>query len=43
MIRQASAARSGQAIDFASLDAHLKETETEVRASFERIIGKLPQ
>jgi [glutamine synthetase] adenylyltransferase / [glutamine synthetase]-adenylyl-L-tyrosine phosphorylase len=34
-------ARAGDLPDFASLDAHLKETEGEVRASFERLIGKM--
>lgn len=32
-------ARASELPDFASLDAHLKDTETDVRASFERIIG----
>lgn len=35
-------ARAGDLPDFASLDAHLKETEVAVRQSFERLIGKVP-
>jgi [glutamine synthetase] adenylyltransferase / [glutamine synthetase]-adenylyl-L-tyrosine phosphorylase len=35
-------ADTGEMPDFPSLDAHVKETEMEVRASFERIIGKVP-
>ena len=35
-------ARTGELPDFSSLDAHLKETETAVRESFERLIGKVP-
>ena len=35
-------ARAGELPDFASLDAHLRDTEQAVRASFERIIGKVP-
>jgi len=34
-------ANTGEMPDFASLDAHVKETEAEVRASFERIVGKV--
>jgi glutamate-ammonia-ligase adenylyltransferase len=33
-------AQAGELPDFATLDAHLRETETEVRKSFERILGK---
>jgi glutamate-ammonia-ligase adenylyltransferase len=36
-------ADTGELPDFASLDAHVKETEADVRASFERIIGKMPR
>ena len=36
-------AETGELPDFASLDAHLKETEAEVRGSFERILGKMPR
>lgn len=36
-------ARTGGLPDFATLDAHVRETEAEVRASFERIVGKMPQ
>jgi glutamate-ammonia-ligase adenylyltransferase len=36
-------ADTGELPDFASLDAHVRETEAEVRASFERIIGKMPR
>ncbi|MBB5754277.1 bifunctional [glutamine synthetase] adenylyltransferase/[glutamine synthetase]-adenylyl-L-tyrosine phosphorylase [Prosthecomicrobium pneumaticum] len=36
-------ARAGELPDFAALDAALKETEAAVRASFERIIGKVPR
>ncbi|MCX5493105.1 bifunctional [glutamine synthetase] adenylyltransferase/[glutamine synthetase]-adenylyl-L-tyrosine phosphorylase [Kaistia dalseonensis] len=35
-------ARAGDLPDFATLDAHLRATEKDVRASFERIIGKVP-
>ena len=35
-------ARASELPDFARLDAHLKATESEVRAAFERIIGKVP-
>jgi glutamate-ammonia-ligase adenylyltransferase len=36
-------AQAGDLPDFASLDAHVKETEATVRDSFERIIGKVPE
>jgi glutamate-ammonia-ligase adenylyltransferase len=36
-------AETGELPDFASLDAHVRETGAEVRGSFERIIGKLPR
>jgi glutamate-ammonia-ligase adenylyltransferase len=36
-------AETGELPDFAGLDAHVRETEAEVRGSFERIIGKLPR
>ena len=36
-------ARAGELPDFATLDRHLRDTQTAVRASFERIIGKLPE
>jgi len=36
-------AETGELPDFASLDAHVKETEAEVRGSFERTIGKMPR
>jgi [glutamine synthetase] adenylyltransferase / [glutamine synthetase]-adenylyl-L-tyrosine phosphorylase len=36
-------ARAGELPDFATLDAHLRETQSAVRASFERVIGKLPK
>jgi glutamate-ammonia-ligase adenylyltransferase len=29
--------------DFATLDAHLRDTEKAVRATFERVVGKLPR
>jgi glutamate-ammonia-ligase adenylyltransferase len=35
-------ARAGELPDFAALDRHLRDTEAAVRASFERLIGKLP-
>ena len=35
-------ARAGELPDFATLDAHLRETQSAVRASFERVIGRLP-
>ncbi|MCX5512098.1 bifunctional glutamine-synthetase adenylyltransferase/deadenyltransferase [Kaistia algarum] len=35
-------ARAGELPDFATLDAHLRMTQEEVRAAFERIIGKVP-
>jgi glutamate-ammonia-ligase adenylyltransferase len=28
--------------DFATLDAHVRATEAAVRASFERVLGKVP-
>ncbi len=34
-------ARAGELPDFATLDVHLRETQAAVRASFERIIGKI--
>ena len=34
-------ARAGELPDFARLDAHLVETEAAVRASFERVVGKV--
>ncbi len=34
-------AEAGELPDFATLDAHLKETQAAVRASFERVIGKV--
>ena len=34
--------RAGELPDFASLDAHVRETEKAVRGSFERLIGKIP-
>ncbi len=36
-------ARAGELPDFATLDAHLRETQRAVRASFERVIGTLPK
>ncbi|WEK48523.1 MAG: bifunctional [glutamine synthetase] adenylyltransferase/[glutamine synthetase]-adenylyl-L-tyrosine phosphorylase [Candidatus Kaistia colombiensis] len=33
--------RAGELPDFATLDAHVRATQKEVRASFERIIGKV--
>ena len=36
-------ARAGELPDFTSLDRHLRDTQAAVRASFERIIGKVPQ
>ncbi len=35
-------AKAADLPDFATLDAHLRETERTVRAAFERIVGKLP-
>src|SRR5205807_9130469 len=35
-------ARAADVPDFATLEAHLKETQAKVRASFERIVGKIP-
>ena len=35
-------ARAADVPDFATLDAHLIETQTKVRASFVRILGKGP-
>jgi glutamate-ammonia-ligase adenylyltransferase len=35
-------ARAADVPDFATLEAHLKETQVRVRASFEGILGKLP-
>jgi glutamate-ammonia-ligase adenylyltransferase len=35
-------ARASGLPDFATLDVHLRDTQAAVRASFERIIGKLP-
>ena len=35
-------ARAADVPDFATLEAHLAETQTKVRTSFERIVGKLP-
>jgi len=34
-------ARAGELPDFARLDAHVRETEAAVRASFERVVGKV--
>jgi glutamate-ammonia-ligase adenylyltransferase len=34
-------ARAGELPDFATLDVHLRETQAAVRASFERIIGRI--
>ncbi|HET7715258.1 MAG TPA: bifunctional [glutamine synthetase] adenylyltransferase/[glutamine synthetase]-adenylyl-L-tyrosine phosphorylase, partial [Bauldia sp.] len=36
-------ARAGELPDFATLDQHLRDTQTAVRASFERMIGVLPE
>jgi glutamate-ammonia-ligase adenylyltransferase len=36
-------ASTGGLPDFATLDAHVRDTEAEVRASFERIVGKMPR
>jgi glutamate-ammonia-ligase adenylyltransferase len=33
-------AQAGELPDFATLDAHVRDTEAEVRKSFERILGK---
>ena len=35
-------ARAGELPDFATLDRHVRDTEAAVRASFERLIGKVP-
>ena len=35
-------ARAGELPDFATLDRHVRDTEEAVRASFERLIGKVP-
>jgi len=35
-------ARAADVPDFATLEAHLKETQAKVRASFERILGGVP-
>jgi len=35
-------ARAADVPDFATLEAHLKETQAKVRTSFERILGKAP-
>jgi glutamate-ammonia-ligase adenylyltransferase len=34
-------ARAGELPDFATLDAHLRDTEEAVRGSFERVVGKV--
>jgi glutamate-ammonia-ligase adenylyltransferase len=34
-------ARAGELPDFATLDAHLRDTEEAVRESFERVVGKI--
>jgi glutamate-ammonia-ligase adenylyltransferase len=34
-------ARAGELPDFATLDAHVRETEAAVRASFERVVGEV--
>ncbi len=34
-------ARAGELPDFAALDRHLRDTEEAVRASFERLVGKV--
>jgi glutamate-ammonia-ligase adenylyltransferase len=36
-------ARAAELPDFATLDAHLRETEAAVRKSFERLVGKVPR
>lgn len=36
-------ARAGELPDFASLDAHVRDTEKAVRGSFERLIGAIPK
>ena len=36
-------ARAGELPDFATLDAHLRATETAVRGIFERLIGTVPE
>ena len=36
-------ARAGELPDFATLDRHLHDTQTAVRASFERMIGAVPE
>ena len=35
-------ARAGELPDFATLEAHVRETEKAVRASFGRVVGKMP-
>ncbi len=35
-------ARAGELPDFATLEAHVRETEKAVRASFGRVVGKVP-
>jgi glutamate-ammonia-ligase adenylyltransferase len=35
-------ARAGELPDFATLEAHLRDTEKAVRAAFGRVVGKLP-
>jgi len=35
-------AQAGELPDFATLDAHVRDTEAAVRASFERVIGEVP-
>jgi glutamate-ammonia-ligase adenylyltransferase len=35
-------ARAADLPDFATLDAHLRDTEKAVRATFQRVVGKLP-
>ena len=35
-------AKAGELPDFATLDAHVRDTEAAVRRSFERIVGKVP-
>jgi glutamate-ammonia-ligase adenylyltransferase len=36
-------AKAADLPDFATLDAHLRDTEKAVRATFERVVGKLPR
>jgi glutamate-ammonia-ligase adenylyltransferase len=36
-------AKAADLPDFATLDAHLRETEKAVRATFQRVVGKLPK